>query len=116
YDLTATWPGDYATTLDMRPVAGPAPGRVTAWLTTPLAIVDGEPTTDLGRFALLIDTANGIAVREPPQQWHFPNVDLTIHLFRQPTGPWAGFDTSVTFGSQGYGLTRSDLYDAQGHV
>jgi Thioesterase-like superfamily len=116
YDLTAVWPGDYATTLEMRAVAGPLPGRATAWLTTPLDIVDGEPTTDLARFALLSDTANGIAVRKPPQEWHFPNVDLTIHLLRQPQGPWVGFDTTVTFGPAGHGLTRSDLYDGRGHV
>jgi len=57
---------------------GPSPGRTTAWLTTPLAIVAGEPVSDLARFALLVDTANGIAVRHRPEEWQFPNVDLTI--------------------------------------
>ncbi|HEV3408622.1 MAG TPA: thioesterase family protein [Gaiellaceae bacterium] len=116
FNLSTVWPGDYIASLDMRAVKGPSPGRATAWITTPLDIVDGERTTDLARFTLLVDTANGIAVRRPPEEWHFPNVDLTIHLFRQPEGVWVGFDTSVAFGPTGHGVTSTDLYDARGHV
>jgi hypothetical protein len=116
FNLSTVWPGDYIASLDMRAISGPSPGRTTAWITTPLQIVDGEPTTDLGRFVLLVDTSNGIAVRRPPDEWHFPNVDLTIHLFRQPVGGWVGFDTTVTFGPVGHGLTNTSLYDARGQV
>lgn len=116
FDLSTVWPGDYIASLDMRAVSGPSPGRTTAWITTPLQIVDGEPTTDLAHFVLLVDTSNGIAVRRPPEEWQFPNVDLTIHLFRQPEGTWVGFDTRVTFGPVGHGLTSTELYDARGHV
>jgi len=115
-DLSTVWPGDYIASLDVRAVAGPGKGRTTAWITTPLQVVAGEFTSDLTRFALLVDTSNGIAVREPPDDWQFPNLDLTIHLFRQPEGPWVGFDTRVTFGSTGNGLTASTLFDARGHV
>ena len=55
----------------------------------------------------LVDTANGIVVREDPRTWMFPNVDLTVHLFRAPEAGWVGFDTTVTFGSDGLGLTSS---------
>ena len=116
FKLSTVWPGDYIASLDMRTVDGPSPGRTRAWITTPLEIVAGEPTTDLARFALLVDTANGIAVRRPPDEWQFPNVDLTVHLFRQPEGAWVGFDTSVAFGPMGHGLTSTDLYDARGHL
>ena len=116
FHLSTVWPGGYVASLDMRAIDGRKPGRTTAWITTPLDIVDGERTTDLARFILLVDTSNGIAVRRPPDEWQFPNVDLTIHLFRQPEGAWVGFDTSVTFGPVGHGLTSTDLYDARGHV
>ena len=116
FHLSTVWPGGYVASLDMRAIDGRKPGRTTAWITTPLDIVDGERTTDLARFILLVDTSNGIAVRRPPDEWQFPNVDLTIHLFRQPQGAWVGFDTSVTFGPVGHGLTSTDLYDARGHV
>ncbi|HEX8702103.1 MAG TPA: thioesterase family protein [Myxococcaceae bacterium] len=116
FDLTSVWPGDYIVSIDMRVIEGPSPGRTTAWITTPLAIVAGEPVSDFARFALLVDTANGIAVRHRPEEWQFPNVDLTIHVFRQPAGAWTGFDTRVIFGPSGHGLTSTDLFDARGHV
>lgn len=116
FDMTSTWPGAYIGSLETRALHGPTPGRTTAWLTTPLAIVTGEPVSDLARFVLLVDTANGIAVRRSPDEWQFPNVDLAIQLFRQPAGRWAGFDTRVVFGPTGQGLTSSDLFDEHGHV
>lgn len=116
FDLSTVWPGGYVESIDVRAIEGRKPGHTTAWITTPLEIVDGERTTDLARFILLVDTSNGIAVRRPPEEWQFPNVDLTIHLFRQPEGAWVGFDTRVTFGPVGHGLTSTNLYDAGGHV
>ncbi len=65
-----------STSLDVRAINGPNRGRTTAWITTPLQLADGEATTDLAHFALLVDTSNGIAVRRSPEEWH-PNVDLT---------------------------------------
>ncbi len=46
----------------------------------------------------------------------FPNVDLTVHLHRQPAGPWVGLDTSVVFGPDGCGLTTTVLHDRTGAV
>jgi len=116
FDLSSIWPGDYVASLDVRTVGTPSPGRTTAWITTTLSVVPGEPVSNLCRFALLADTTNGIAVRRPPEEWLFPNVDLTIHLFGQPRGPWLGVETSVTFGPTGHGLTSSELHDIAGHL
>ncbi len=116
FDAAALWPGGFIRSIEIRAVQRPRPGRSTAWITTSLPIVEGEPSTDLARFVLLVDTANGIAARESPERWQFPNLDLTIHLFRQPSGGWVGFDTEVTFGPHGHGLTSSALFDARGHV
>ena len=115
-DLGGEWAGDYVDTLDVRGVGSRAPGRATAWITTALPVVDGEPVTDLTRFALLVDTMNGVAVRRSPREWLFPNVDLTVHVFRQPEGPWLGLETTVIFGPAGHGLTSSELHDINGHV
>jgi hypothetical protein len=43
-------------------------------------------------------------------------VDLTVHLFRQPEGPWLGLETTVIFGPGGHGLTGGELHDLDGHV
>jgi hypothetical protein len=116
WPITSLWPGGYIASLDVRPTAPPAPGRATAWVTTPLQLLEGEESNDLARFVALVDTANGIAVRRSPREWMFPNVDLTIHLHRQPKGDWVGLDTTVIFGAAGHGLTSTVLHDACGPV
>ena len=116
FDLSSIWLGDYVASLDVRTLGAPSPGRTTGWITTALSVVAGEPVSDLSRFVLLVDTINGIAVRRPPEEWLFPNVDLTIQLFRQPEGPWLGVETGVIFGPTGHGLKSSELHDIGGHV
>jgi len=116
WPIADRWPGGYITGIDMRPVVDPTPGHVTTWLSTPITLVDGEPVSPLARLIGLVDTANGIAVRVPPTEWAFPNLDLTIHLFREPQGDWLGLDTSVVFSADGRGLTTSTLHDLSGPI
>jgi hypothetical protein len=114
--MTSVWPGGYIASLDVRPLAPPAPGRTTAWISTRVGLVAGEPSSTLASYLALVDTANGIAVRQPPTAWMYPNVDLTVHLHRQPEGHWTGLDTTVTFGPTGQGLTSTVLHDLNGPV
>jgi hypothetical protein len=46
----------------------------------------------------------------------FPNLDLTLHLLRPPVGEWIGFDTTVSFGATGLGLTSTVLHDLDGPI
>ncbi|SIO89010.1 thioesterase family protein [Nocardiopsis sp. JB363] len=114
--LSSIWPGGYIASLDARPVVPSVPGRGTAWLSTDVELVAGEKAGPVASFVKLVDTANGVAVRESPLEWMFPNVDLTVHLFRQPEGDWVGLDTTVAFGPTGLGLTSSALHDRRGQV
>ncbi|MCX4447582.1 thioesterase family protein [Streptomyces sp. NPDC087866] len=116
WPMADLWPGGYIASLDVRPLAPPLPGRTTAWISTPLELVAGETAGPLASYVALVDTANGIAVREQPTEWMFPNVDLTIHLHRQPEGRWTGLDTTVVFGPTGQGLTSTVLHDVNGPV
>lgn len=116
WPMSDLWPGGYIASLDVRPVTPPQPGRATVWVSTPLALVAGEPSGPLASYLALVDTANGIAVRQPPTEWMFPNVDLTVHLHRQPVAGWTGLDTTVTFGPTGQGLTSTVLHDTDGPV
>lgn len=115
-DLRHLWPGGYIRSLDVRVAGERRPGRGTVWVRTDTELVAGEPVSDLARFVTLVDTANGIAVRESPREWMYPNVDLGVHLYRQPRGRWVGLDTSVVFGSAGVGLTSTVLHDEHGPV
>lgn len=116
WPMSEEWPGGYIASLDVRRVAGARAGRATAWVSTPLALVAEEEVGGVARWAGLLDTANGIGVRASPERWAFPNVDLTLHLHRQPAGRWVGLDTAVTLGAGGLGLTSSVVHDEHGPV
>ena len=113
---TAHWDGGYIASLQIKKMDGAEPGRARVWLRSHVDLVAGESVSATAHFLRLVDTANGIAVRADPRQWLFPNVDLTVHLFRRPSGPWVGFDTTVVIGAEGLGLTSSWLFDQDGPV
>lgn len=115
-DLGGIWPGGYIRSVEARPVGEVEPGRAMTWITTRAELVEGEAASDLARIIGLVDTANGLSVRQSPDEWLFPNLDLTIHLLREPTGTWLGLDTTVVFGPTGLGVTSSLLHDTSGHV
>ncbi|MFH9068920.1 thioesterase family protein [Streptomyces alboflavus] len=116
WEMSSVWPGGYIASVDVRPLAPPQPGRTTAWISTDLDLVAGQTISPLASYLALVDTANGIAVRQPPTAWMYPNVDLTIHLHRQPRGRWTGLDTTVAFGPTGQGITSTVLHDLDGPV
>lgn len=66
------------------------------------------------RFMALADIANGLTPIASPKEAFFPNLDLTLHLFREPAGEWVGFDISASNGTTGIGLTHSVLHDCSG--
>jgi hypothetical protein len=112
----ALWDGGYIDSLIGLKEEGSRPGCGRVWIRSDVDLVAGQSASPTARFLRLVDTANGIATRVSPREWLFPNVDLTVHLFRAPSGPWVGFDTSVTFGADGLGLTSSWLHDEHGPV
>jgi hypothetical protein len=116
WDMTSVWPGGYIASLDVRRAPDAVPGRASAWVASPLELVAGVPSSTLARYAMLVDTANGTCVRQDPRRWMFPNLDLTIHLHRQPVPGPVGLETTVTFGADGQGLTHSVLHDATGPI
>ncbi|HEY9564339.1 MAG TPA: thioesterase family protein [Nocardioides sp.] len=114
WDPTTVWPGGFIESAQVRR-SHTAPGRAQFWVRTAMPLLD-EAVSDLARFVGLLDISNGMTVRVPPREVAFPNVDLTAHLFRQPRGEWVGFDTTVSFGPGGHGLTSSVVHDLDGPV
>jgi hypothetical protein len=115
WDPTTVWEGGFIASVEVRREQE-QPGRARYWVRTRVPLLDSEPVGDLARFLGLLDIANGMTVRAEPSQVAFPNVDLTAHLFRTPRGEWAGFDTTVSFGASGIGLTSSVVHDLDGPV
>ncbi len=115
-DLSTIWGGNFMEQLEAREAIPVTTGRGATWLASPTSLVHGEEQIPVAQYCALIDTANGLAVRQNPEKWAFPNVDLTVHFFRQPAGQWVGLDTSVDWGASGMGITSSVLHDSNGPV
>jgi hypothetical protein len=114
WDPTTVWPGGFIASAEVRRLQQ-APGRARYWVRTDVPLLD-EPVSRTAAAAGLFDIANGMTVRADPRQVAFPNVDLTAHLFRQPEPGWLGFDTTVSFGPTGLGLTSTVLHDEAGPI
>ncbi|MBS0455869.1 MAG: thioesterase family protein [Proteobacteria bacterium] len=116
FAMSPLWPGGYIASLDARQANDARPGRSRSWICSRHALVAGEADPPVAGFLKLIDTANGLAVREHPGRVFFANVDLSVHFHRLPQAGWVGFDTRVAFGPTGLGETFSVLSDVHGPV
>lgn len=86
-------------------------GKGIVWINTDIEMIEGQQTSDFVHIMGLVDCANGIVPRIQNKQWVFPNLDLQIHLIREPQGRWLGLETIQQFGEDGIGLTSSVLHD-----
>lgn len=115
WDPTTIWPGEFIKNVDIRRDLRSS-GRASFWARARQPLLDGEDIGPLAQAAALFDVSNGMAVRADPKVVAFPNLDLTAHLFGMPQGEWLGFETSVSFGQGGLGLTSSILHDENGPI
>lgn len=115
WNPSTLWPGGFIASAEVRR-AQDHPGRASYWVRTPLPLIQDEPVSRLASAAGLFDIANGMTVRVSPEDVAFPNIDLTAHLFAQPRSDWLGFDTTVSFGPDGLGLTSSVIHDTHGPI
>ncbi|CAM3786601.1 acyl-CoA thioesterase domain-containing protein [Tsukamurella ocularis] len=114
YEPSTVWPGGFIASARTRR-AEVRPGRATYWVESDVELLD-EPTGPIARAARLFDIANGMTPRFTPEDVAYPNLDLTAHLFRDPVGSAIGFDTRVSTGPDGAGLTHSVIHDIAGPV
>jgi len=115
WDPRTVWPGGFIESVEVRRQQV-EPGRGVFWVRTPLPLIDGVAVSRLAGAAGLFDIANGMTARADPREVAFPNLDLTAHLITEPRGEWVGFDTTVSFGPTGLGLTSSVLHDVHGPI
>jgi hypothetical protein len=114
WDGTQTWQGGFIRSLEIRVLPGWQPGRGRVWIRPRVPLLEGATLSELARFAGVVDTMNGVAVRADPRAVAFPNTDLTVHAFRSPHGEWLGLDVEVAFGAAGAGMTSAVLHDETG--
>ena len=93
-----------------------------AWLTTPLALVQGEVTTPLVRAAMLSDLTFAIGSRlllarrpSPPDlRRAMINADLTLYFERPPEGEWLAFRHAALGERRGVGVAEVAQLDSRG--
>ncbi len=110
------WRGGYIQGLSAVQMPGHRPGKGLVWLNTDKVLVAGQPDSDFAHLMSLVDMANGVAHRQCDAEllWAFPNLDLQIHMLRQPSGRWLGLEAVQQYSSDGIGLSSAVLHDEHG--
>jgi acyl-CoA thioesterase len=108
----------WSSTIESRLVQGRYPwepfreGPATAMDWTRFAV---DPVTDAQRRAalcVLSDTMpSGLDAKVESDNWFAPSVDLTTHVFADPTPGWILGSSSITLAGDGYASARIDLWD-----
>lgn len=110
-------PGFFPDATEIRVVAGkPGSGEATAWFRLRVPVLPGQEPSPLQRAVAAADFANGVSFRVPFAEWVFVNCDLTVHLSRDPVGPWIGMAARSDLGDAGAGLATGTLFDDAGRV
>ena len=81
-----------------------------------VTLVDDEPLTPIQRLFTVADCANGLGTKIDIRRWTFLNTDMSVHLYRVPTGEWTGIRAETFYGPDGIGTTVGTLFDDDGPV
>jgi hypothetical protein len=92
------------------------PGPAAGWTRMRVALVEGEEPTPMQHLLVMADAGNGISSELSWDEWLFVNVDLSLHLQREPEGEWIGIDARTRIGATGMGVANSVIFDAEGRV
>jgi Thioesterase-like superfamily len=76
----------------------------------------GVALTGQDRVLILADSANGLSLSLPMEQWFSIPPTMTATLLRPPTGAWAHLACRTYLTDDGIGLARADLSDPDGLV
>jgi Thioesterase-like superfamily len=116
-DRPAGWSPGYLDAVEWRWISGgvdlAGPGVV--WMRPP-ELVEGEPTSPLQRLLACIDSASGVSAMLDVREWAFLNIELTVHVLREPVGEWICLDATTTLGPGAVGVATSTAYDELGSV
>ncbi|MFC6006461.1 thioesterase family protein [Angustibacter luteus] len=112
------WGFPYAEHLDWHLASGElaGPGAAATWARPRVPLVDDEPLTGLQRACLVADSGNGISAELSWDDWAFVNIDLTVHLLREPVDDWLLLSARSQLDPAGAGLATSTLHDRAGLV
>jgi hypothetical protein len=114
----AGWQGGYLDAMEWVSIKGGFGqlGPASVWCRQRVLTVEGEQPSPLQRLMAVADSGNGTSGVLDLREWFFINTELSVHLWRPPTGEWIGLDAHTTIGPTGVGLATSTLHDQTGAV
>jgi hypothetical protein len=108
----------YHTAMEYRFVRGAflEAGPATVWMRMRVPLVEGEEPSPLVRVLVAADSGNGVSAALDWRRFIFVNVDLTVHLHREPAGEWVCLDAVTLPEPTGLGLSDTLLLDERGRL
>ena len=108
----------YGEAIDWRFVVGSFVelGPAQAWARPRIPLVEGREPTPLQQLLAVADSANGLSLELPPEEWVSIPTGLTVTLARHPASGWAFLDTRTTLAGDGIGLTFGEVADESGFL
>jgi len=110
--------GFHRTGMDIRFANGTSyhEGPAQTWFRLARPLVDGETPSPLQSVMAAADFANGVSRVLAFDDFLFVNVDLTVHLDREPEGEWVLLDARTSIAAHGGGLATAALADRGGPI
>ncbi|MFC6404651.1 thioesterase family protein [Planobispora longispora] len=93
-----------------------APGAAQVWTRVRIPLIAGEDLTGLARTLIVADSANGLSLALPLQEWLSIPPAMTTTLLRPPVGDWVHMDCRTHLSDDGLGLARATLRDPGGYL
>jgi hypothetical protein len=91
-------------------------GPADVWTRVCLPLIEGETLTGQDRVLIAADSANGLSLSLPMEQWLSIPPTMTATLLRPPTGEWVHMACRTHLAADGVGLAHADMFDVHGFV
>lgn len=94
----------------------PFNGPSIVWFRMRVPLVEGEQPSPLTRTLAAADCGNGISAVLDLSSMLFINVDLTVHLAREPRGEWVALNAQTSIDPNGIGVATTTLWDEESQL
>jgi hypothetical protein len=91
-------------------------GAADVWTRVRLPLVEGERLTGQDRVLIAADSANGLSLSLPLEQWLSIPPTMTATLLRPPVGEWVHLECRTHLTDDGLGLAHADMFDSDGFI
>jgi acyl-CoA thioesterase len=91
-------------------------GAANVWTRVRLPLIEGVALTGQDRVLIVAESANGLSLSLPMEQWFSIPPTMTTTLLRPPAGEWVHMACRTHLADDGVGLAHADLFDTQGFV